>query len=187
MRTRSVLLPLAAGGLVLSQWGGTAIAGQPTSIRASFTGSALGHVPSPAAEQCLADPRVAVDFRCRFDTKITFRNKQVHGLREGALHFDFTNASQTGCAQISGQLTDVVFANNGDYLGGFTEQINAGSASCISSRLPDIQTQLLTSRVTRGWGAYRGKKGLIVTDSATVRPVNAGDPIVIAGTFVAQF
>jgi len=181
MHTRSVLVSLAAGGLVLTQ-GGVASTAQAAQLRASFTGSAQGHVS--ARENCLVRPVKPADFKCWFDTTAAFRNATLHGVRRGALHFDFS----TGCAKVSGRLTDFVFRNSGRFLGSFTEQLVPGSRgdSCVSSRLGDIQTQLLRSNVIGGTGIYSHQRGTVESHSATVRPVNLGDPIVIAGTFVAQ-
>jgi len=181
MHTRSVLVSLAAGGVILTQ-GGAASAAQTTQLRASFTGSAQGHLS--AKENCLVRPVKPADFKCQFGTTAVFRNAKLHGVRRGALHFDFS----TRCAKVSGRLTDFVFRNNGQFLGSFTEQLVPGGQgdSCVSSRLGDIQTQLLRSNVIGGTGIYSHQKGTVETHSATVRPVNLGDPIVIAGIFVAQ-
>jgi hypothetical protein len=183
MNKRIILVSLAAGGLVLAQ-GAAASAAQQAQIDASFTGSALLHRTSAAS--CSANPSTAADYKCRYDTRTTFRNAQVHGVRSGALIFD--RRTSTGCAKVSGYLKDVVYSNNGHFLGTYTEQVIPGDQgdSCASSRLPDVQTQLLNSNVIGGTKSYRNQKGSVISESASVSPKVQGDPTVIAGRFEAH-
>jgi hypothetical protein len=120
---------------------------------------------------------------CRFDTTVTFRNGHVHGVRQGALHVDYTNTQRTGCEPVTGYLTDYVFSNNGRFLGSFREHITKGQ-SCLTPT-DGIEAQSLTTTIVGGTKAFKGQQGSVTSSSATARPVNQGDPIVIAGTFVA--
>jgi hypothetical protein len=189
MHARTVLLSAAVGGLLLAQAGASVAApatspATTTRLAASFLGHAQGF-SSPTAHCGGTGPDPA-DFLCRFETSATFRNAQVHGVSLGHLLLDTTNARTTGCAEVSGTVTDKVWSNNGHFLGSLIENVDPGSVSCLS-KVDGVQTSAGTSTIDsgRGTGIYRHKGGSVVGKSASIRPENPEDLIVVAGTFVA--
>jgi len=181
MNIRPVLVSVAAGGILLLQ-AGTAGAAITRTAGASYTGTA--HAVPSLSEKCMAQPTDAAGFKCRFDTKVTYRTAEVHGVRQGSLHLDFTNTSKTGCEPVTGRLTTKVYRNNGRWLGTYTEDLRPGSQSCLTN-VEGVEAQHLTSTIVDGKGIFADQHGSVDGHSATIRPVAQGDPIFIAGNFVA--